>query len=196
MQELIQIIECLNEKELDKINAYVDKLPFSPSTVFGNENNTNVRKDIRSSNGCTLKDDSHIADLIHKKMNEALIEYQLRVAKVNDIFKYYPVIGGFDTVSHREGIQILDYEKNQEYKFHHDVSDDINSKEYNRHFTVLIYLKNAEKGGGTIFNHNNFKPPVGNALIFPSNWCYPHSGEKVTKGKKRVAVTWYYVEHA
>ena len=30
--------------------------------------------------------------------------------------------------------------------------------------------------------------------MFPSNWCYPHSGQPVTEGKKRVAVTWYYVD--
>ena len=33
------------------------------------------------------------------------------------------------------------------------------------------------------------------ALIFPSNWCYPHSGQMVESGMKRVAVTWYYVEN-
>ena len=37
------------------------------------------------------------------------------------------------------------------------------------------------------------KPEPGYALIFPSNWCYPHAGMPVTKGTKRVAVTWYYV---
>ena len=31
--------------------------------------------------------------------------------------------------------------------------------------------------------------------MFPSNWCYPHSGQPVPNGKKRVAVTWYYVQN-
>ena len=38
------------------------------------------------------------------------------------------------------------------------------------------------------------KPEPGYALIFPSNWCYPHAGMPVTEGTKRVAVTWYYVK--
>ena len=38
----------------------------------------------------------------------------------------------------------------------------------------------------------SYKPPVGHALIFPANWCFPHTGTVVTKGKKRVAVTWYH----
>ena len=39
-------------------------------------------------------------------------------------------------------------------------------------------------------------PKPGYALIFPSNWCYPHAGEPVESGIKRVAVTWYYVNQA
>ena len=56
------------------------------------------------------------------------------------------------------------------------------------------YLTNDFEGGRTLFTHKEFKPLPGHALIFPSNWCFPHCGETVTSGKKRVAVTWYYVE--
>ena len=194
MHELIQIIKCLSEEELNRANSFIDTLPHSTSTVFAEKDKVNVRKDIRSSVGRSLKEEHEITDLIHKKMNTALDEYKLRIEKVNDIFQYYPVVGGFNTTSHREAIQVLDYTKGQEYKFHHDVSNHKSSKEFNRVLTVIIYLKNAETGGGTAFNHATIKPSAGNALIFPSNWCYPHSGEKVDKGLKRVAVTWYYVD--
>ena len=40
------------------------------------------------------------------------------------------------------------------------------------------------------------KPEPGHAIMFPSNWCYPHSGQEVISGKKRIAVTWYYVDWA
>ena len=49
------------------------------------------------------------------------------------------------------------------------------------------------EGGTTKFVHQEYKPPIGHALIFPSNWCFPHTGTTVTSGRKRVAVTWYYV---
>ena len=146
MQELIQTIECLNEEELHKINSHVDSLNLSTSTVFGwgrrGDGGNNVREDIRSSTSCSLKEGENVTNLIHKKMNEALNEYKLRVAKINDIFNYYPVVGGYDTKSHREAIQILDYDENQEYKFHHDTSDDKNSKEYNR---TLLKRRNLVK---------------------------------------------------
>ena len=68
------------------------------------------------------------------------------------------------------------------------------TKEYKRTFSVILYLENAEEGGGTEFVDTVYKPKAGYALIFPSNWCYMHSGQPVIKGKKRVAVTWYYVQ--
>ena len=87
MQELIQIIKCLDEKELNKINSFVDTLPDFPSTVFGRDGeDSKIRRDIRSSSGRLLKEDDKITDLIHKKMNAALEEYKLRVQKINDIF--------------------------------------------------------------------------------------------------------------
>ena len=102
--------------------------------------------------------------------------------------------GGYNTYSWREGIQVLQYKKNQEYKFHHDVADHKERKEFYRTISVIVYLTDDFKGGGTLFPHTLFKPKPGYALIFPSNWCYPHAGEPVTEGIKRVAVTWYYVE--
>ena len=67
-------------------------------------------------------------------------------------------------------------------------------EEYHRKISVIIYLTEDFEGGGTAFPHVTHKPKSGYALIFPSNWCYPHAGEPVEDGVKRVAVTWYYVE--
>ena len=67
--------------------------------------------------------------------------------------------------------------------------------EYHRKISVILYLSNDFEGGHTKFLHKKFKPSVGHAIIFPSNWCYPHTGTLVTNGKKRIAVTWYYVHY-
>ena len=60
---------------------------------------------------------------------------------------------------------------------------------------MILYLSDEFDGGTTKFIHKEYKPPIGHALIFPSNWCFPHTGTKVTNGKKRVAVTWYYIDY-
>ena len=114
--------------------------------------------------------------------------------EIHTTFDGYPVPGGFKTTSFRELIQVLEYEKNQKYSWHIDASSQPSAKEYHRNISIILYLSDNFKGGWTKFTHKKFKPPVGHALIFPSNWCFPHTGTMVTSGIKRVAVTWYYIQ--
>ena len=147
----------------------------------------------RTSTGTTLNENHSVTINLHNKINEGLLEYKRRVEKIHQNFSYYPVPGGISTKSWREGIQVLQYEKSQEYRFHHDVADDRELEEYHRQISVIVYLTEGFIGGGTAFTHTTYKPKPGYALMFPSNWCYPHAGEPVENGIKRVAVTWYYV---
>ncbi len=194
MNDLIQIIKVLDEEELKIVNSYIDELTFQENTVFDSNGSTRIDITVRSSLGSSMDENHPATKLFHERINKSLLEYKERVIKINEMFQYYPVPGGYGTTSHRESIQILEYYPDQEYKFHHDISNDPKSKEYHRQISVVVYLNNDFKGGRTLFPHMNYKPDPGYALIFPSNWCYPHSGEKVTNGKKRVAVTWYYVD--
>ena len=195
MNDLIQVIKILNDSDIKKINQYIDTLEFEDCSVFGKKGEKS-RSDlsVRSSTGISLENEGLITKFIHNAMNEGLVEYKRRVEKIHPNFGYYPVPGGVKTRSWRENIQVLDYKKGQEYKFHHDTASDSELSEYHRKISIVLYLKEATKGGGTLFSHCTIKPKPGYALIFPSNWCYPHAGEPVYAGKKRVAVTWYYVE--
>lgn len=192
MEELIQQIKILDEVELKKINDHLDGLSFSQNLVFDSQGRSKVDTSVRSSVGCTLDETKEITKILHERINESLLVYKSRVSSFNDIFNFYPVPGGYSTTCHREEIQVLEYSPNQEYKFHHDSSNDPNSKEYHRKISVIVYLNDGFDGGGTEFIHRTYKPSPGYGLIFPSNWCFPHSGQKVLSGKKRVTVTWYY----
>ncbi|MBA42140.1 MAG: hypothetical protein CMC69_02805 [Flavobacteriaceae bacterium] len=193
MNELIQIIKFLDEDKLQKINNHLDTLEFSPNGLLGKEDNK-VDTSVRSSLGVYLKKDHEVTKIIHESMNNALLEYRKRVIKISDTFKYYPVPGGIGTTSWRESIQVLQYSENQKYNFHSDQHVDKQAIEYHRAISIVLYLNDGFEGGGTEFPYATFKPKAGYGLIFPSNWCYPHSGQVVTKGIKRVAVTWYYVD--
>ncbi len=193
MNDLIKIIEIVNKNELEIINSYIDSLSFQENTVFDSNGSSRVDTSVRSSLGAAMNEEHEATQLLHQRINESLLVYKKEVIKINEMFQYYPVPGGYETTSYREPIQILEYHPEQEYKFHHDASNNQNVKEYHRQISVIVYLNDDFTGGGTEFPHQTFKPPVGYGLIFPSNWCFPHSGQKVLGGKKRVAVTWYYV---
>lgn len=191
----IQIIPTLTESELEVVNKFFDTapLPRGKSTVFSGGG---FREDtsIRSSEGFSLEEGNSVTDLLGKTMNAALLEYQSRLGQAHPALanqNMAPGVGG--SSSHREAIQILEYKADQQYRFHYD--QNWNSKEptYFRTVSVVLYLNSGFEGGGTEFIDQVYKPKAGEALIFPSNWCFPHSGQLVTKGMKRVAVTWYYV---
>ena len=203
MNDLIQIIKILELDEVKDLNEYIDTLKFEKNSVFGengeitditSDKGCRVDENIRSSTGTTLNETHKSTINFHSKINLGLDEYKKRLENIHYNFSYYPVPGGIDTKSWREGIQILQYKKSQQYKFHHDAATHPNQIEYHRKISVIVYLNDGFEGGGTSFIHKTFKPKPGYALIFPSNWCYPHSGQMVESGMKRVAVTWYYVE--
>jgi prolyl 4-hydroxylase len=125
-------------------------------------------------------------------MEKGLKQYRNRVKPLNTMFQYWPGPGSQETFVGREGIQILRYRPGQKYDFHHDQADFADLKEYHRTLSTVIYLNGDFEGGGTEFSHKTFKPKPGYALFFPSNWCYPHSGQEVISGEKRVAVTWWF----
>ena len=194
MNDLIQVIKILDQDDVDKLNSHIDTLQFNQSLVFDTGGDgVKVDNFTRTSTVAPLNDNNEITQEFHEKINRGLDEYKRRLVKIHNNFSYYPVPGGIDTRSWREGIQILQYEKSQEYKFHHDSAIRREQEQYHRQISVIVYLSEDFKGGGTSFIHTTYKPKPGYALIFPSNWCFPHAGEPVEEGRKRVAVTWYYV---
>ena len=196
MNELIQVVQVLTPDEVLLVNQEIDKKEFTVSSIGFEDGETGeprVDSSVRSSSGCFFLDNEPAAQVIHKGMNNALLEYHQRLIKIHPSFDGYPVPGGYMTTSEREFIQVLEYVENQKYTWHTDASPMPDSKEYHRKISIILYLSDDFEGGTTKFPRQEYKPPVGHALIFPSNWCFPHCGTQVTSGKKRVAVTWYYV---
>ena len=67
-----------------------------------------------------------------------------------------------------------------------------------RTISVIIFLNNDYEGGELNF-HNPFnnneiyktiKPAPGRCIMWPSNFVYPHSVSKVTKGTRYAIVSW------
>jgi len=194
MNELIQTIDCLTESEVAKVISLMDDSRYEPTTVFG-DSGCEVRTDVRSNYRICLSDQEEASVIMHDAMNRALNEYRTQLGHVHHEFINYPTPGGFRTKCYREGIQVLRYQQTQFYNWHYDCAVDRAVNEYHRTISIVLYLQNAEEGGRTIFPHRAFKPKAGQALIFPSNWCFPHTAEPVILGEKIVAVTWYHSQY-
>ena len=56
--------------------------------------------------------------------------------------------------------------------------------------TVLLYLNDDYEGGKFWVADKWFLPKKGSAIIFPSNFMFPHKAEEVTKGSRWSIVSW------
>jgi prolyl 4-hydroxylase len=103
-----------------------------------------------------------------------------------------------------EGLQILQYGPGAEYKPHYDYFDPaepgtptILRRGGQRVGTLVMYLAEPEKGGGTVFPdvHLEVFPKRGNAVFFSYDRAHPstrtlHGGAPVMAGQKWIATKW------
>lgn len=78
--------------------------------------------------------------------------------------------------------------KSQEYKDHVDYSRD---KE-ERILTCSLILNDNYKGGDFRFFEGEYTLPkkANSAIIFPSNFCFPHAITPVSQGDRHAIITW------
>jgi prolyl 4-hydroxylase len=107
-------------------------------------------------------------------------------------------------VENGEGLQILHYRPGAEYKPHYDYFDPsepgtptILKRGGQRVATIIMYLHEPEKGGGTTFPDVKLEvaPKRGNAVFFSYNRAHPatkslHGGAPVIAGEKWIATKW------
>jgi prolyl 4-hydroxylase len=103
-----------------------------------------------------------------------------------------------------EGLQVLHYVPGTEYKPHYDYFDPnepgtptILKHGGQRVGTLIMYLAEPEKGGGTSFPdvHLEVAPKRGNAVFFSYDRAHPstrslHAGSPVIAGEKWIATKW------
>jgi predicted 2-oxoglutarate/Fe(II)-dependent dioxygenase YbiX len=86
------------------------------------------------------------------------------------------------------GYDLLRYETGQFYTQHTD-----SYEKFPREISCSFSLNSGYEGGEFAFFDREvvIKLPKGSALIFPSNFLYPHEVMPVTKGTRYSIVTWY-----
>ena len=153
-----------------------------------------------SSTAWLSRDTSSLATKIYEKAA------QLTKIDPNLFQKYHESSARHHSIA--ESLQVVRYEKGEEYTPHHDfISPSINNRHQPSRFaTVLIYLNDVEEGGETRFpramNKNNAEgleitPNVGSAVLFYNSLedgnfddLSQHGGNKVLAGNKWLANLW------
>jgi prolyl 4-hydroxylase len=175
----------LNVDECSELIQYAKNKAVQRSGVIDHNSGTNVEHPARTSSTVFLRRSE--TDLI------ALIEN--RLCELTQWPK-----------THGEGIQILFYDIGQQYKAHFDWFDPNKPSAQTqlrrggqRVATTIIYLANAQTGGGTYLPEARVRlqPRAGGAVFFnnltvsgkPDRYSL-HCGEPVQKGLKVIATYW------
>jgi|TARA_R100001460_G_scaffold22971_2_gene46609 Rps23 Pro-64 3,4-dihydroxylase Tpa1-like proline 4-hydroxylase len=88
-------------------------------------------------------------------------------------------------------IQVLKYEKTSHYKFHVD-----DAKSINRCMSIIFFVNDEYEGGELVFKFANTKKEIvvqkkkNRAILWPSNFLYPHSVKPVISGTRYSVVAW------
>lgn len=164
-----------------------------------------IRSDLRDS---VLATSTPSVNAAFRTSRTCYLEY-LNDPTMHDIDRRICALVGL-TGDHSESIQGQYYEVGQEYKAHRDYFEPY-APEYNsyagklgqRCWTVMVYLNDTPKGGGTRFPNvgHTFYPKQGMAVIWnslhPSGMPNPdslHQAMPVEEGSKAVITKWFRVK--
>jgi len=90
-------------------------------------------------------------------------------------------------------LDLLRYDKN-EFKAGYQFHEDFGHKVTERHLSISICLNSEYEGGEFVFDipggHYTVPQNVGDAVIFPSNFMFPHQVNKITNGTRYALIGW------
>ena len=179
---IVVLGDLLSDQECDELIALATPRLARSLTVAIKTGGEEVNAD-RTSNGMFFQ----------RGENELASRIEERIARLVN----WPVENG-------EGLQILHYTPGTEYKPHYDYFDPsqpgtptILRRGGQRVATIIMYLGEPEKGGGTVFPdvHVEVAPKRGNAVFFSYERAHPttkslHGGAPVIAGEKWIATKW------
>ena len=97
------------------------------------------------------------------------------------------------SITFEQTINLLKYKEGNFYSPHIDAFHTVN-----RQLSFIFCLNNNYDGGELFFFHPVTKKPysqahlnVGDLIMFPSNFLYPHQVSPITKGTRYSVVAWY-----
>lgn len=177
----------------DYVKVYYDVVPEDLCDAIINEFSNSrewtlaetgggLQTNIRNVNQIYMSDQTIIENGgLRKELDDRVFESVSNVSK-----KYHKEFKHF-TINVDTGYQLLRYKEGQFYTQH--VDSFITQQ---RSLSCSLILNDDYEGGEFCFWDGTMmhKPPKGAAIVFPSNFMYPHEIRPVTKGERYSIITW------
>ena len=183
LKDYILVLEDIIPHNLcdDILNEYENSNEWLDNLVGGKGN---INKEIRNctSIGMSLNEVIQKNKVVRKILDDQVFECVKKVIqKYNEKFKQA-------LISKDSGYELLKYQKGGFYTQHVDSFTEIP-----RTISCSFILNDNFKGGEFSFFNNTlvYSLKKGSAIMFPSNFLYPHSVLPVIKGRRYSIVTWF-----
>ena len=164
----------------DKIIAYFGNDDLLDATTVGG-----LDKNVRN---CIARDINHA-----KSFGQRIVQNHIK-ARMDDAVKHYIKNYTHVNVVKSSQIELLKYVHNQYkagYKWHTDQGATVPD----RQLSVSVCLNNDYDGGEFQFDFKEgvkqIPQNVGDLIIFPSNFMFPHQVKQVTRGIRYALIGWY-----
>ena len=162
----------------DKIMDYSDnKKPLKPSEYATSEGKSKRSKErVKMDDGWFVNGEQHYQD-IRTCFMTALKRYQEKhhdcvCQRYTDFRVNRYGSGGYMS----EHIDNIHHSHGQQYGY--------------PHLSVLLFLNEDYEGGEFVVADNKYKTQKGSAIIFPSNFMFPHKVNKIEYGTRWSVVSW------
>jgi predicted 2-oxoglutarate/Fe(II)-dependent dioxygenase YbiX len=179
---IIEINKLLPTNICDKLISYFDD--FQDANVTGQFEGDKLK----NTRNCQMQSLLRSQDTLGKTLVVKRLAFYIQ-----DALNYYKKLFPFCHADEISEIDMLKYESNGYnvgYEYHSDFSKDTP----HRLLSCSIALNNDYYGGEFEFNLNGQivrkNQNIGDCLIFPSNFVFPHSVTPVVKGTRYAIISW------
>jgi predicted 2-oxoglutarate/Fe(II)-dependent dioxygenase YbiX len=182
---ILEVKKIIPQTFCKKIISYFDNNYQDAGTVGDGVNRSIINKNVRNCLTRSILDTKTFGEVLY---SNAIKE------KIFDCVSYYQKKFNHVHITKISQLDILRYDFNEHkagYKFHEDFG--LTTSE--RHLSISICLNNEYTGGEFVFKLDNgseltIPQNVGDAVIFPSNFMFPHQVNKVTEGTRYALIGW------
>lgn len=172
---IVTVPNVMSDDVCDRIVEYYKMSDRWKQAMIAQDGNPKAKHgDDRTCSSIETQHDPRIDTLLFEAVSKGLMYYGT----------LYPTLG----VKQDTGYEILRYEPGQQFITHTD-----SYHEEPRIITLSLSLNDDYTGGEWSFFYDEFRMtvPKGSAVLFPSNFMYPHAILPVIEGTRYSIVTWF-----
>ena len=187
LKNYIKIFDnAIDPEKIGSLIKYLNKVKFKETAVIDSKKGNVVNKKIRNTDSWVFDDSSysnvHWKNFLNHTLENVYYEYGKNLNLKSEV-----------NCTEITSIEALKYEEGGFYTIHYD-----HHSAAPRTLSMILFLNNDYEGGELIFDGpkrgtekiETVLPTPGRVIVWPSNFLYPHSVEKVTKGTRYTVVSW------